>query len=200
MAEWVAVREAARRLGLDPSVVSRQAAKWNVPRGEGGSIDLEAYQAARAQNVEPARQGSHAGRLMGDAPAAAEPAEAPAAGSQVAGGSLYMRAKSAREVHQARLTELQLKRELGELVDKAEVASDGAEAGRVLKEHLLTLPARVAADLAAETDPRLIEDRLEREIEGALEAMFRATSNGGLASELRGGDPAGPEAAAAGMV
>lgn len=58
------------------------------------------------------------------------------------------------------------------LVDEAQ--RTGFESGRVIREGLLNLPARLSAELAAENDERKVFARLDTEIRAALEAVAEA--------------------------
>lgn len=58
----------------------------------------------------------------------------------------------------------------GRLVAVGQVAKEAFESARIIREAFLNLPARLAGELAAETDAAKIHLRLEREIHACLTA------------------------------
>jgi hypothetical protein len=61
----------------------------------------------------------------------------------------------------------------GLLIDANRAAMDAFEAARVIREALLNLPARLAPELAAETDSNRIFTRLDAELRQALELVSK---------------------------
>lgn len=80
----------------------------------------------------------------------------------------YSRARATREAVEARLAHLRLQRELGEYVESAKVRARVENVGVLVRDSLRQIPARVAGELAAETDPHRVEERLAYEIDRAL--------------------------------
>lgn len=78
----------------------------------------------------------------------------------------------ARKVHyQAELAKLQTLKERGELVPAAEVKARWFEHGRAIRDNLLSIPDRIASQLAASTDAREVHVLLSQEITGALRVL-----------------------------
>lgn len=78
----------------------------------------------------------------------------------------------ARKVHyQAELAKLQTLKERGELVPAAEVKARWFEHGRAIRDNLLSIPDRIASQLAASTDAREVHVLLSEEIAGALRVL-----------------------------
>ena len=78
----------------------------------------------------------------------------------------------ARKVHyQAELAKLQTLKERGELVPAAEVKARWFEHGRAIRDNLLSIPDRIASQLAASTDAREVHVLLSQEIIGALRVL-----------------------------
>jgi hypothetical protein len=78
----------------------------------------------------------------------------------------------ARKVHyQAELAKLQTLKERGELVPAAEVKARWFEHGRAIRDNLLSIPDRIASQLAASTDAREVHVLLSEEISGALRVL-----------------------------
>ncbi len=59
----------------------------------------------------------------------------------------------------------------GELVSAAAAERAAFDCARTVKEALLNLPDRLAAELAGESDPRRVHERLEQEVRSALESL-----------------------------
>ena len=59
----------------------------------------------------------------------------------------------------------------GTLVDRAEVEKEVGDLARRLKDRILNIPERIAADLAAETDTRKVTRILVQELRVALEEL-----------------------------
>jgi hypothetical protein len=75
-----------------------------------------------------------------------------------------------------RTRKLQIERDVaeGRLVEKAAVAKEAFEAERIVRESFLNLPARLAGELAAETDPVRLQIKLEAAIREALHTAATA--------------------------
>lgn len=83
----------------------------------------------------------------------------------------YNRSRAARETFEAQLARLKFLRETGEYV-RAEVVKARCEnAGIQLRDALRNIPARIAGELAAETNAIKIEERLTDEIDLALQGL-----------------------------
>lgn len=95
-----------------------------------------------------------------------------AAGHGAPGGELdlaHERAALARA--QREQIELAMRVRHQELVDAADMRRELASAATGVKSAILAVPVRIAAVIAAETDPERVFDRLTRELEIALEAL-----------------------------
>lgn len=93
-------------------------------------------------------------------------------GSPGGGGAPTIADSRARkEAADAELAELKLEREKGRLVDAEEVKKTAFKVARAVRDQMLNIPDRVAAELAAETDVFKINKRLTDEIRKALELL-----------------------------
>jgi len=174
------VREAATDLGLNASTVSRYLKDHpELNRASEGSkrplVDPAELKAHRAQNVNGAMAGNHAGILF-DETALADaddppPAESPsgALGTGVrnppARPPLYAKAKGAREAILAREAQLRLEEKLGRAVSKSTVEDAGFELGQLIQASLAERNRQLAEELVNQDDPR--------ELRAALEASDR---------------------------
>jgi hypothetical protein len=149
--------EVAAELGLNKSTVSRQARAWNLV-GADGLIDLDAYRARRETERNPL--------MVRDQPS-------PAAAPDPPSGSVASAAAEHKSL-QAELLRLRLDREAGRQLDAAAVGSEVAEAGGIFRAALNALPSRLAVDLARETDPDRVEQKLAAAINDTLAELDAA--------------------------
>lgn len=84
----------------------------------------------------------------------------------------FIDSQARREMFKANITELEYKRQMGELIPADEVDKEWFRLARLVRDGMLNIPARIADQLAAETDQRKIHDLLEMEIYQALEAVI----------------------------
>ena len=83
----------------------------------------------------------------------------------------FVTARTMREAFKGRLAKLEFEEKSGKLTDAATVKNDAFEAGRIIRDELLTIPDRLADVLAAETDPRETRKKLYEEIEQVLNRL-----------------------------
>lgn len=127
-----------------------------------------------AAGVEKARDTIEAGEVRPVPPAAAEAVQSGAAeaAAEFGGGQTvtYAKARAAKEAIGAQLASLRLKRMRGELVDRKAATQHVFDLARKERDHWLQLPARAAANLAAEfdVDAHAMEIALDRLIRGHL--------------------------------
>jgi hypothetical protein len=84
------------------------------------------------------------------------------------GGPDYHQARAVKETYAAKLAKLEYEIKTGKLLPKDEVDVCHFNRARELRDRMQMIPRRVAARLAAETDPRTVEDVLDTEIREAL--------------------------------
>lgn len=102
--------------------------------------------------------------------ASAQPRQTPSLEDSMRGPSLA-EAKRAQAVYKAERERLALLKEKGELVSAAEVKARWFEHGRAIRDNLMSVPDRIAAQLAATTDTREAHLLLSQEITGALRVL-----------------------------
>ena len=78
------------------------------------------------------------------------------------------------KVYKARLSQLKYLEQAGKLVDVDKVQKRAFELGRQLRDAIMSLPPRLAHELAAETDPHKLEMKLHRELTEALDKFIGA--------------------------
>ena len=100
------------------------------------------------------------------------------ASSGDASPSEFMTWKARREKAAALREELELAQLSGAVYDKAGVDRAARTAGRALRDQILAVPARIAAELANMSDPQAVETRLREELRQALIATERMVFGG----------------------
>ena len=86
----------------------------------------------------------------------------------------FAEAKAAKEYWQAKLARLKYEEESGQVISKDQVSSKAFDAGRIARDNLLSIPARLMDVLAVETDPRQIHSLLEEDIKKVLDELIRS--------------------------
>lgn len=98
-------------------------------------------------------------------------AENESAKAQASPSSSYANSKAIRENYLARLAKLDYEERSGKLVDAEAVKKEAFKVARTVRDGLLNIPDRVAAEFAGLTKPHEIHVRLSEEIRKALEAL-----------------------------
>jgi len=79
--------------------------------------------------------------------------------------------RAIKEAYLARLAKLEFEERSGALVSADEVKNEAFKTARVVRDSILNLPDRLAAQLAAETDPVAVHLILSEELRKALESL-----------------------------
>ena len=101
---------------------------------------------------------------------------ASAAIAQASGGVDFNKARAVKETYNARLAKLTYQERVGQHVSVEEVKLGAFNMARKLRNRILQIPMRISAQLAAETDPHIVEDMLNAELSGALEELSQEGS------------------------
>jgi hypothetical protein len=83
----------------------------------------------------------------------------------------YAEARAQHERFKARLAQLELEEREGKLVEAEAAKREAFRVARLVRDAMLNIPDRVAAELAAETNQFKVHQRLTHEIRRALEDM-----------------------------
>lgn len=81
------------------------------------------------------------------------------------------KAKLEKEQALAALKIMEVKKELGELVSAKEIEAAAFKIARRVRDAILGIPQKVAAEVACETDPHTVELILSRELKEALRGL-----------------------------
>jgi len=147
-------------------------------------VDVEASLAKMAASADPAKayvvETNDAQRAMHRGPQAAEmPAAQPTAQSFNPDGAAsknttYMQAKTAREVYDAKMAQLDYERESGKLVKKQEMESALFAIARAVRDGLTNSARRIAAEVSSLNTAEECEAVIDRENRAILENMTKA--------------------------
>jgi len=90
-----------------------------------------------------------------------------------AGTLNFANARAVREIYAGRLLRLEYEQKQATLMPRSQVDIATFNVYRIVRDGLLNIPDRIAAQLAVETDPAVVYDTLSREINLALEALSK---------------------------
>lgn len=198
MEAWISIREFSRRRDVALSAVQKAIESGRVTsvrRDSNGRLEAIEFYAASAEwdrNTDPtqaSRSGQGSGRDVGTAPSAGElidqavvgDAATPDAATQKSVGELkpgadkdphgYLKARATREQFDAKNSELDYLRAIGQLVSSDEVRAIAQRRYRAIRDQMLAIPGREAAVLAAERDPARCEAILMKAIKRVLHEL-----------------------------
>lgn len=171
------VRQAqlARDLGVSRQSINELVKRGVIVADGSGLIDVGLARIALADRLHPSAKTAAAINAAPQPPVPPPPAAAPdsSAGDDTAEHvTSYHVAKTLREIAEARLAELKLAEQRGELVRVAEVEASLAAKVAALREGFLQMPARLAPIMAAESDQARCHDILQAELRQVLEQML----------------------------
>ena len=179
----LSIRAYAQHRGVSHTAVAKAIKAGRISKEPDGSIDPAKADAQWARNTLPSQN------LNTSASKPAPKVATPAVSTPVSTGSSrelqppvetgrisapdYQTSRAIREAYAARLTKLEYEERTAKLISSDEVEMRTFNLARRLRDRMQTLPRRLAAALAAEQDPRVIEQRLDDEIRQALEELSR---------------------------
>lgn len=163
MAELIRRSDYARRRGVTSSAVSNAIKAGRISLGPGGLIDPDLADQEWEANTDK-RQALRAYGGIPKGSAGEEPAALPT-------GAAFLDWRTRKERAEALCREIEYQKAAGGLCPKADVERGARTAARLLRDQILSVPARVAAELAAMTDARAVEQRLRAELRAALAAI-----------------------------
>lgn len=158
--------ELARLLGVSRQAVNDLVRRNILEVGQDGRIDTELARVALANRVRPSA------KTAASANSTAMPMATPAADTATAAENTSVTsfhvAKTLRETAEARIAQLKLAELQGELIRVSDVRAAYAKRAAGLREAILQLPARLSAQLAAESDQAKCHDLLQADLHGIL--------------------------------
>lgn len=164
---YAAHRRAKGLRGGTRAAVEKALGTGRIKKNRSGKIDpneadsdWEQSTRMEAADAEPARS---------DLPRVQSSSHGPT--DNVHGGPSYGQSRAVREAYQARLARLDYEERTGQLVRIDQIRVRAFQKTRQVRDRLLTIPRRISAELAADADPRSIEERLDEELRTALEDL-----------------------------
>lgn len=164
--EYARHRRAAGLKGGSPWGVQKALKAGRIHQNADGKIDPEQADAEWEAATDAGRGDGHPGP-------ARQIHRAPTQPSAVlpGGAPSYATSRAIREAYAARLAKIAYEERSKALVDASRVQAEAYRRARGARDAVLAVPGRLAAILAAETDPAVVEARLDEEIRKALEAL-----------------------------
>lgn len=84
---------------------------------------------------------------------------------------IFSESQARRELYRAKMAQLEYEEKCGQLIRADEVEQAAFRMSRQVRDAILSIPARLAGILAAESEQRRIHELLEQELRQALEAL-----------------------------
>lgn len=170
------IREYARHRGVSHTAVRKAIQSGRIRQETDGGIDPSRADAAWAGNtrtsVETRRQPVLSVETSGNRPASPQVSSAAGGATPPASNTPdYHKARAVREFYAARLAKLEVEEREGKLVSIDEINVQHFNRARRLRDRMLMIPRRLAAQVAAESDARTVEAMLEAAISDALEEL-----------------------------
>ncbi len=166
MAKLVSLREFARIRGVSLKAVQKaiESGRITVEKENGlKGIDPDKANDDWDSSTDPAKQ-TTATRNGGHGPEAAP---------QTVASRVYADSRAAKESFAAKMAKLEYELRAGSLAEVSKVNLAAFQAGRIVRDYLSGMSARIAGKLAAETDPVKVQIILDAEINRALIELAR---------------------------
>jgi hypothetical protein len=147
----VSVRKYAERRGVSHTAVQKAIKQGRIKPTADGKIDVEQADRDWDRNTSPVNA----------------PKRTPKSDGATVGPT-YAQSRAVRELYLARLAKIEFEERAGKLISRDEATVAAFTKARTVRDNLLNIPDRVAAMLAAETDPVRTHQILTDEIRKAL--------------------------------
>jgi hypothetical protein len=144
----VSQRQYAKHRGVSHVAVQKAVREGRIRADAQGKVDPEQADRDWAQNTSPAKGGN----VVELGPT----------------GGAYAQSRAVRELYLAKLAKIEFEERTAKLVSRDEVTVTAFTKARTVRDSLLNIPDRVAALIAAETDPSTVHQILSDEIRKAL--------------------------------
>jgi uncharacterized protein with LGFP repeats len=139
-------------MGCSYTLVQKAVRKGRLTAG----VELDAQQRPRIVDAEAAAEQWKAEKI-GEASEAAP--------------TTLTEAQTRAAIELARQRQLANRTRRGQLIEARTAKRDGFRAARIIRDGVMNVPARIAADLASETDARRVQNLLEAELRQALATL-----------------------------
>ena len=153
MSELVSQYEWAKRSGFSKQYANRLVKAGRI-RLVGGKVDIDEANATLASTKNPSRVEMRRGvQNVSDF------------------STLLLKTRIKNEMEKGKILEAKAKAEVGELISVDEVRAAAYNKARIVRDNLLNIPDRVAAQLASIDDERKVHEVLMAEIRSVLETL-----------------------------
>ena len=163
--ELITQAELARRLGVTRQYINKLVRDGKIQK-VGKKIDYESACESIKMITDPARS-----KISEDKKEESVETPMPAKNSGGKRPPTFAEAKTMKEIYSAKLAKLKYEEEAQILIKKSDIYEKAHIVGRNIKQVLLSLPARVMEQLAVETDPRKVNQILEKEVRDSLSSL-----------------------------
>jgi hypothetical protein len=150
----VSLRKYAEHRGVSHTAVQKAIKQGRIHPTPDGKIDVEQADRDWGRNTSPVNAPKRASKTRTEA--------------ATGGGPTYAQSRAVRELYLARLAKIEFEERSGKLVSRDEVTVAAFTKARTVRDNLLNIPDRVAAMLAAESNPTRAHQILTDEIRQAL--------------------------------
>lgn len=172
--------EYARHRECDPAAVTRaiQQGRISLINGKIDPVVADVQWAANTRARVDSKPATEKGAQLAGLAAGAG-AQAPAGQGGDGKPDDYLASRARREAAEAEMAELALLERKGDLVRKDEVRAELASQLSAFKDSLLQVGARLAPQVAAESDIARCQQLIDAELHAALHAFVTAGDHGG---------------------
>ena len=182
----VSLREFARQHGWNPGYVHKLKKRgilvMRIDENGKELVDVDASNAAIAAAKDPAKEymqevnqqqrqhhrGEHRGDLSGENTQTIKTSSS---------NATYHQAKTAREVYQAKLAQLDYEKKIGKLIEVDAVKAVLTKRILEIRDSIMLVPARLAPILAAESSQKKIQQIVSDELRRILEQLASLSVN-----------------------
>lgn len=175
----LSIRAYAQHRGCSKSAVMKAVKEGRITRTPDGKIDPATADAEWITNSDPSQvtaQNNGRTYTTNAEPSRKEIKEA-AIESSMGDGPTYIQSRAIRELYVARLRKLEYEEKAGRVVSLDKVSVRWFNLSRQLRDQLISIPNRIDALLAAETDRFTINHMLTAEISRVLEEFSKSDPN-----------------------
>jgi hypothetical protein len=181
----VSLRAYARHRKVSLRAVQKAIESGRIQKTPTGQIDVEAADALWASRTAPRPQTAPRNKaipvpqteMSARRDEVLHPGPQESRSELPAGNAIdYSRARAVRENYLARLSKIEFEEKSGKLVNRDEVQVTAFNKYRTFRNSMLNIPDRVAAVLAAESDPGRVHEILTNEIRTALQEFSDGNS------------------------
>ena len=147
----LSIRKYAQHRGVSHTAVQKAIKQGRIQLTSERRIDIEQADRDWQRNTSPMNAPQVSATIEGSG-----------------GGSTYAQSRAVRELYLARLAKIEYEERLNKLVNRDEVKVAAFSMARTIRDSLLNIPDRIAAMLAAESDPTRVHHILTEELRRAL--------------------------------